>query len=279
MEPAGLLLMLMLGLRHGFDPDHIAIIDGVGVRYTATKPVVAKWAGTLFAIGHGTVVTIIAVLVSRFSHAFTFSMAVWNVLDWLPGILLIIVGVLNLRNLQGGKHYHPKGWKLFFLPKRLKESSHPLAIVLIGMLFALVFDTNTQVAAWAYTATAHLSVANALLLGTSFSLGMIITDTLDSRILFTLMKRSLVSHSVFNYRRSLGWVVVYVSFIVGGYKIGSRLVPSLQLDDTILMFIGIAFFVLMFLFYLFVLYSTSPAKNAVYGHKRFNPDKKASVPL
>jgi high-affinity nickel permease len=38
MEPAGLLLMLMLGLRHGFDPDHIAIIDGVAVRYTATKP-------------------------------------------------------------------------------------------------------------------------------------------------------------------------------------------------------------------------------------------------
>jgi hypothetical protein len=72
---------------------------------------------------------------------------------------------------------------------------------------------------------------------------------------------------------------VYVSFIVGGYKIGSRLVPSLQLDDTILMFIGIAFFVLMFLFYLFVLYYTSLAKKTVYGHKRFNPDQKASVPL
>ena len=279
MEPAGLLLMLMLGLRHGFDPDHIAIIDGVGVQYTETNPTLAKWAGTLFAIGHGTAVTIIAVLVSRFSHAFIFPTAVWNVLDWLPGILLIGVGVLNLRNLQGKKHYHPKGWKLFLVPKRLKNSSHPLAIVLMGTLFALVFDTNTQVAAWAYTATAHLSVSNALLLGSSFSLGMIITDTLDSRILFTLMKRSLVSNSVSTYRRNLGWIIVYVSFIVGGYKIASHLLPSIQLDDTVLMFIGIAFFVLMFLFYLFVLYSTSPAKNAVYGHKRFNPDKKASVPL
>ncbi len=33
MELSGILLMLMLGLRHGFDPDHIAIIDGVSVRY------------------------------------------------------------------------------------------------------------------------------------------------------------------------------------------------------------------------------------------------------
>jgi high-affinity nickel-transport protein len=48
--------MFMLGLRHGFDPDHIAIIDGVSVRYAATKPLLAKWTGTLFAAGHGTVV-------------------------------------------------------------------------------------------------------------------------------------------------------------------------------------------------------------------------------
>jgi high-affinity nickel-transport protein len=88
MEPAGLLLMLMLGLRHGFDPDHIAIIDSVGLRYAETQPAVAKWAGTLFAIGHGTAVTIIAVLISQFSQAFTFPKAVWNILDWLPGILL-----------------------------------------------------------------------------------------------------------------------------------------------------------------------------------------------
>jgi high-affinity nickel-transport protein len=51
MELSGILLMFMLGLRHGFDPDHIAIIDGVSVRYAATKPLLAKWTGTLFAAG------------------------------------------------------------------------------------------------------------------------------------------------------------------------------------------------------------------------------------
>jgi nickel/cobalt transporter (NiCoT) family protein len=267
MEFSGMLLMLMLGLRHGFDPDHIAIIDGISVRYAATKPLMAKWTGTLFAVGHGTVVTIIAVMISRFSRSWNFPPAVWNVLDWMPGLVLIFVGFLNLRMLKSKNNYSPKGWKTFFLPTRLKNSSHPLAIVLTGVLFAMVFDTNTQAAAWAYTATSQLSTANALLLGGFFSLGMIITDTLDSRILHTLMIRSVNNNTVLNYRRKLGWIIVYISFIVGGYKILSRLIPSIELEESILTMIGILFFVLMTCFYIFVLYSgTQRLKKSTDGN-------------
>ena len=259
--------MLMLGLRHGFDPDHIAIIDGVSVRYPTTKPLLAKWTGTLFATGHGLVITCIAVMISRFSHSWNFPQSVWNILDWVPGLLLLLVGFLNLRMLKAKKKYSPKGWKMFFLPAKLKNSSHPLAIVLIGILFAMVFDTNTQAAAWAYTATSQLSTTNALLLGGSFSLGMIITDTLDSRILYTLMLQSVNNNSVLNYRRKLGWIIVYISFIVGGYKIFSRLIPAIELEETILTFTGIAFFILMICFYIFVLYSgTQRAKKNVHGN-------------
>lgn len=267
MELSGILLMLMLGLRHGFDPDHIAIIDGVSVRYATTKPLLAKWTGTLFAAGHGLVVTCIAVMISRFSHSWNFPQSVWNILDWVPGLLLILVGFLNLRMLTAKKKYSPKGWKMFFLPAKLKNSSHPLAIVLIGILFAMVFDTNTQAAAWAYTATSQLSTTNALLLGGSFSLGMIITDTLDSRILYTLMLQSVNNDSVLNYRRNLGWIIVYISFIVGGYKIFSRLIPAITLEETVLTFIGVAFFALMICFYVFVLYSGAQrAKKTAHGN-------------
>jgi high-affinity nickel-transport protein len=267
MEFSGILLMLILGLRHGFDPDHIAIIDGVSVRYATTKPLLAKYTGTLFAIGHGTVVTCIAVMISRFSHSLNFPKGVWDVLDWMPGVLLLLVGFLNLRMLKAKQKYSPKGWKMFFLPAKLKNSSHPFAIVLMGILFAMVFDTNTQAAAWAYTATSHLSTANALILGGSFSFGMIITDTLDSRILYTLMLRSANNDSVLNYRRNLGWIIVYISFIVGGYKILSRLIPAIELQEIVLTFIGIAFFILMTCFYVFILYSGSQSvKNSTDGN-------------
>jgi high-affinity nickel-transport protein len=261
--------MFMLGLRHGFDPDHIAIIDGVSVRYAATKPLLAKWTGTLFAAGHGTVVTCIAVMISRFSHSLNFPAAVWNVLDWVPGLLLLLVGFLNLRRLTAKTTYKPHGLKNYLLPARLKNSSHPLAIVLIGMLFAMVFDTNTQAAAWAYTATSELSTINALLLGISFSCGMIITDTLDSRIMFMLMLRSVNNNSVVNYRRSLGWIIVYISFIVGGYKILSKLFPEMEIQESALTITGVAFFLLMTLFYTYVLYSGfKNSKKVINGNQR-----------
>ena len=267
IELSGVLLMLMLGLRHGFDPDHIAIIDGVSVRYASTKPLLAKWTGTLFAIGHGTVVTCIAVMISRYSHSWNFSPAVWSVLDWMPGLLLLLVGFLNLRMLLAKNIYSPKGWKMFFMPKKLKNSSHPLAIVLMGILFAMVFDTNTQAAAWAYTATSQLNTTSALILGVSFSIGMIITDTLDSRILFTLMLRSVNKDNVLNYRRTIGWIIVCISLIVGGYKILSRLVPAIELEEGVLTLIGVAFFLLMILFYAVILHSGfRQTKKIIHGN-------------
>lgn len=258
MELSAILLMVMLGLRHGFDPDHIAIIDGVSVRYSATRPNLAKWTGTLFAIGHGSVVTAITVTISNLSRSWHFPKPVWDFLDWLPGILLIAVGLMNLRMLKKSQSYGPQGIKWMLVPKKIKESSNPLAIVLMGILFAMVFDTNTQAAAWAFAATSKLTTLNALILGISFSCGMIITDTLDSRILYSLMLKSVHNESILAYRRKLGWIIVYVSLLVGGYKILSHLIPYLELDEGILTLIGISFFMLMTVFYGYIIYGMQP---------------------
>jgi high-affinity nickel-transport protein len=267
MEFSGMVLMFLLGLRHGFDPDHIAIIDGISVRYTSTKPVLAKWTGTLFAIGHGSIVTTIAVMISKFSHSWNFSPAVWNILNWAPGLLLIFVGVLNLLTLKKKSHYHPQGWKLFFVPKKIKNSSHPFAIVVMGMLFAMVFDTNTQAAAWAYTATTELTISSALVLGLTFSCGMVITDTLNSRVLYSLMLKPAGNENVLNYRRTLGWIIVYVSLLVGGYKTLSNIAPSITLNESILTMTGIAFFAVMISFYAIVLLkNVKKTKNSINGN-------------
>jgi high-affinity nickel-transport protein len=267
MEISGFLLLFLLGLRHGFDPDHIAIIDGMSVRFNATRPELAKWTGTLFAAGHGSVVTCIAIMISCVSHAWNFPKIVWDILDWLPGIMLILVGILNMRMLMRKDTYRPAGIKSAFIPSRLKNSSNPLAIVLIGILFAMVFDTNTQAAAWAYTATSKLSTFNALLLGLSFSAGMIITDTLDSRILFTLMQKSSDNSAVLNYRRKLGWIIVFVSFIVGGYKLISHFFPSAEIPEITLTWVGVMFFVMMVGFYTYIIASgIITTKKEVHGN-------------
>src|SRR5450432_178493 len=249
MELSGIVLMLLLGLRHGFDPDHIAIIDGVSVRYATSRPLLAKWTGTLFAFGHGTVVTSIAVMISRFSHSWNFPQFVWNILDWMPGLLLIFVRMLNLRVLNSQKHYHPKGWKMFFIPAKLKNSSHPLAIVLIGILFAMVFDTNTQAAAWAYSASSGSGSSHAFILGLCFTAGMMLTDSLDSQILYLLTQHSSGTEKVFAYRRKIGWIIVAITFSVGLYKIISHINPGFELSETVLTGVGLSLFAGMGIFY------------------------------
>jgi nickel/cobalt transporter (NiCoT) family protein len=245
----GVLLMFLLGFRHGFDPDHIAIIDGISVRYSSKRPQLAKWTGTLFALGHGSVVTVIAVMISQFSHAFSFSEKVWAILDWVPGILLIVVGVINLRSLLSKERFHSHGLKTWLLPEKLKNSSHPLSIVLIGILFAMVFDTNTQAAAWAYSASSGSGCTHALMLGLCFTAGMMLTDSMDSQMLFLLTLHSSGTERVIAYRRKLGWVIVAITFSVGLYKIVSHINPLLELSESVLTAIGISLFFGMGIFY------------------------------
>ena len=89
--------------------------------------------------------TVIAVGVSHFSRGIEVPEAAVTAFGWVPTLLLLLVGTLNLRQLLApGGTYQPTGWKMRLIPRRLREQTNPLAIVLIGVLFATVFDTATQ---------------------------------------------------------------------------------------------------------------------------------------
>src|SRR6185503_13335699 len=51
-------LVFVLGLRHGFDPDHLVAIDGL------TRSTNSRWCGLFFSLGHGVAVTLIGVAVA-----------------------------------------------------------------------------------------------------------------------------------------------------------------------------------------------------------------------
>ena len=61
-------LVFLLGLKHGFDADHLATIDGL-TRFNARhRRPFARYCGALFSLGHGTVVVAIAVAVGLISE-------------------------------------------------------------------------------------------------------------------------------------------------------------------------------------------------------------------
>jgi high-affinity nickel-transport protein len=241
LDTTGIILMLMLGLRHGLDPDHIAIIDGMTMKHSNEHSPYAKWVGTFFAIGHGLVVTIIAVLVNLLRSQIHFPD--WLVLfaEWIPVGLLLLVGSLNLRSLLSSESHAIVGWRSRIIPSSLMNSSHPLAVIIIGVLFATVFDTATQAAAWGYAASQQGGLPAAILMGLIFSAGMIATDTIDGRILYNILNKTNSKTLILRYRRWIGWTIVCMSFAVAGYKIVSMIIPSMTLSETASSIIGLVF--------------------------------------
>ena len=59
-----IMVVFMLGLQHGLDPDHIATIDGLTRFNAQLRPHVSRWSGILFSLGHGIIVTLVAAMVA-----------------------------------------------------------------------------------------------------------------------------------------------------------------------------------------------------------------------
>jgi high-affinity nickel permease len=60
-------LVFALGMRHGFDPDHLATIDSMARASASRRPHLARWTGCLFSLGHGAVVTLVAAVIGMYS--------------------------------------------------------------------------------------------------------------------------------------------------------------------------------------------------------------------
>jgi high-affinity nickel-transport protein len=245
---SGLALMFLLGLRHGLDPDHIACIDGLTWRALNQQHGHAHWIGTLFAVGHGLLVTAIAVGVSRFALSIDVAPVVVQVFGCVPTALLVVVGTINLRLLLArSEAFEPTGWKMRFVPPRLRSHTSPWAVVAIGVLFATVFDTATQAAAWGYVASnSGGGMLAALGAGLIFTAGMVITDTLDGRLVCRISRSRNGIVAGRRLRRSLGWLIVAISYGVAGYNIARAWAPEIELDETMFSLAGLSLVTLMF---------------------------------
>ena len=121
MVPAsGLALFFVLGLRHGVEPDHIAAIDGMTLRALDRHERHAPWTGSLFALGHGAAIAVLALGVSLLATTFTMPPLLVTITDWLPIVLLAMLGVWNLRVLLAPGLYRPTSVRMRLMPAALR---------------------------------------------------------------------------------------------------------------------------------------------------------------
>lgn len=186
------LLVFALGLKHGFDADHLATIDGLTRFNARTRPKLARFCGTLFSLGHGVVVLGIGLTVS-------FLAGHWAAPEWLETFgtftsffFLTLLGLLNLRAVLSsspGQMVPLVGVKGRFLGS-LQRAGRPTLILLVGALFALSFDTLSQAALFGVAAKHYGGWQPALGLGAVFTLGMLAADGLNGLWIAHLVSRA-----------------------------------------------------------------------------------------
>ncbi len=223
-----LILTFVLGMKHGFDADHLATIDGL-TRYNARcQPGLARYCGTLFSLGHGAVMMAIALGVSVLAGQ-------WAVPEWfgtLGGVIsiafLVVLGSLNLSAVLRAEPHEivqPIGLKGRLLGN-LRHVSHPGLIALVGALFALSFDTLSQAAFFALTATQFGGWQHALLLAVLFMLGMLLTDGINGLWIARLIARA--DQVALVASRVMGLVVSGVSLLVAAFGAAKMLSPAVD---------------------------------------------------
>jgi high-affinity nickel-transport protein len=250
------------GLRHAFDADHIAAIDNTTRKLMAdgSKP---KSVGFWFAMGHSTMVLLMAVLVVAATHA------VSSLLDddsptkhalglagtvasggflWLIGIinLVALIGIWRvftaLRNGEFNEQelddaLDNRGFLARILRPIMKRIKRPAQMYPVGVLFGLGFDTATEVALLALAGTgaaAGLPWYAVLVLPVLFGAGMSLMDTADG-LFMTVAYDWAFANPVrkIYYNLSITGLSVAVALLIGTIELISVLHDDLGLVDPV----------------------------------------------
>ena len=185
-------VVFLLGLKHGFDPDHLAAIDGLTRFNAGRSPRVSRWSGLLFSAGHGVVVTLVAVIVATVATGWKAPQWLEHTGVWISIGFLTLLGVANLLAvLRTPRDQVVRAVGLRSrLFARLTRAEHPVLIAAVGATFALSFDTISQAVLFSVTGSHLAGWVFAGALGLVFTAGMMATDALNGLWVSHLVARA-----------------------------------------------------------------------------------------
>ena len=211
-------ISVSLGLRHGFDADHLTVIDGLVRRNAASRPRLARTAGILFSLGHGTVVIVAAsatlVMASR-----------WNAPPWLGPVgmlisatVLLSLAALNLHAVLASPQnvtVTPVGLRSKLIG-RVFTSDRPITIAALGALFAISADTLAQAAALGLAASQYGGIREAAMVAGCFVAGMVLASGINgywmSRLIRMADRRAAIASRVMT--GAVGLMSLTVAFLI-----------------------------------------------------------------
>jgi high-affinity nickel-transport protein len=221
-------LAFILGVRHGFDADHLATIDGL-TRYSArANPRLSRSAGALFSLGHGVVVVLVALVAGSLASG-------WRTPGWLEitGAAVSVVFLFGLAflNVRAVLVADPQavvataGLRARLLGRFL-NIRRAWAVAAVGMLFALSFDTVSQAALFALAAGRFGGLSHALFVAALFVLGMLAVDGANGLWINRLIRQA--DRTAVIASRVMALTVAGISLSVGIFTVMKILVPAVD---------------------------------------------------
>ena len=233
------------GLRHAVDADHIAAIDNVTRKLMGDgrRPVTV---GFFFALGHSTVVVLVATAVAATAATLQGRFEVWKAVGGIVStgvsvLFLFLVAGMNIAILRGvwatfvrvrrGEPYVDADLNLLlngrgplarmFRPL-FRLVSNPLWMLPLGFLFGLGFDTATEVSLLglsAVQASQGLSIWAVLVFPVLFAAGMSLVDTTDGILMLGAYEWAFVRPiRKLYYNLTITLVAVTVALLIGGIE-------------------------------------------------------------
>jgi high-affinity nickel-transport protein len=186
-------LSLVLGVRHGFDADHLATIDGISRHhFFAGQPRTARWSGLMFSLGHGAAVIAMAVAFALGGKAVALPRWLEDSGALISILFLVVLGVANLvtaLRAQPGEAMQVAGLRARVL-RRLPLMGSPWGAVCVGVLFAASFDAVAQAVWFAAQGQFSAGWSGVFALSGAFAAGMVLADMLNGLWIAHLIGRS-----------------------------------------------------------------------------------------
>jgi high-affinity nickel-transport protein len=250
------LLAYGFGLRHAVDADHIAAIDNVTrkLMQDGQKPVSI---GFFFALGHSTVVFLVAAAVAATAAAVQTRFEAWKTLGGLvsnsvSALFLFFIAAINLVILRGvwrafnkirrGEAYDDHDFDLLLNNRGLlarlfrpmfRFVSKPIWMLPLGFLFGLGFDTATEISLLGISATQAaqgLSIWVVLVFPVLFAAGMSLVDTTDGILMLGAYQWAFIRPiRKLYYNLTITLVSVIVAMLIGGIEALGLLADQLEL--------------------------------------------------
>jgi len=255
-------LAYSFGLRHAFDADHIAAIDDT-TRLMLAKGKNPIALGLFFSLGHSTIVLALCIGVAfaarqaaKFQKDFAetgglIGASVSTVFLYLVGILnlIILIGIIKVwKQAKTGKFSHQHLTDLLnerSLMRRVfkgafkKGFDNSRQLYPVGVLFGLGFDTATEVALLALSATAAVGTVGGFLpplaiiaLPLIFAAGMTLMDSLDGIFMTKAYAWAFTSplRKIY-YNITTTGLSIFVAFVIGTIQFVSVLANKTNIDN------------------------------------------------